>query len=90
MDGNCIWSYTRLNIEATIHDLFWLTYSLSINIDNASYVDDNVSYIVVDNIDDLDKPLEEASTALFQCFDDNLLKSNPEKCHFLISSNENI
>ena len=33
---------------------------------------------------------EEASTALFQWFDNNLLKNNPGKCHLLISSNENI
>ena len=42
-----------------------------------------IADIVADNI-------EEASTALFQCFDNNLLKNNPDKCHLLISSNENI
>ena len=39
--------------------------------------------IVADNI-------EEALTALFQWFDNNILKNNPGKCHLLISSNENI
>ena len=42
-----------------------------------------IADIVADNI-------EEASTALFQWFDNNLLKNNPDKCHLLISSNENI
>ena len=31
------------------------------------------------------KSLEEASTNLFICFSDNLLKSNTEKCHLLVS-----
>ena len=42
-----------------------------------------IADIVADNI-------EEASTALFQWFDNNLLKNNHDKCHLLISSNENI
>ena len=42
-----------------------------------------IADIVADNI-------EEASTALFQCFDNNLLKNNPDKCHLLSTSNENI
>ena len=35
------------------------------------------------------KSLEKTSTALFQWFHNNLLKNNPDKCHLLISSNEN-
>ena len=38
----------------------------------------------------LSKSLEETSTALFQWFDNNLLKSNHDKCHLLINSNENV
>ena len=53
-------------------------------------MDDNTPYVIADNIDDLIKSIEEASTALFQWFDNNLLKSNPDKCHLLISSNENV
>ena len=58
--------------------------------DNTPYVDDNTPYNAADNIDDLMKSLEEASTALFQSFDKNLLKNNPGECHLLISSDENI
>ena len=47
-------------------------------------------HIVVKNIDDLMKSLEEASTALIEWFDNHLLKSNPDKCHLLISSNKNL
>ena len=42
-----------------------------------------IADIVADNI-------EEASTALFHWFYNNLLRSNPDKCHLLISSNEKI
>ena len=52
--------------------------------------DDNAPYIVANNIDDLIKSLKEASTALFQCFDNNLLRNNPGECYLLISSNGNI
>ena len=34
--------------------------------------------------------MDEASTALFQWFESNLLKSNTDKCHLLISGNENV
>ena len=42
-----------------------------------------IADIVVDNT-------EEASNGLSQQFDNNLLKDNPDMCHLLISSNENI
>ena len=44
--------------------------------DIASYANYNAPYIVADNIDDLIKSSEEASSASFQWFD---------KCHWLIS-----
>ena len=49
-----------------------------------------IADVAADNINDFIKSLEEASTALFQWFDNNLLRKNPDKCHLLISSNENI
>ena len=52
------------------------------NINNISYADDNTSYIAADNIDGLIKSLEEASTALFQCFDNSFLQN---KFHLLIN-----
>ena len=42
-----------------------------------------IADIVADNI-------EEASTALFQWFYNNLFKNNPDKCNLLISSNKKI
>ena len=58
--------------------------------DIASYTYDNTTYIVPDNIDDPIESLEEASTVLFQQFNNNLLKSILDSCQLLISSNENI
>ena len=59
-------------------------------IDIANYADDNTPYVIADDIDDLIKSLEEASTALFEWFGNNPLKSNPDMCHLLRSSNENV
>ena len=36
------------------------------------------------------KSLEEASKEFFRWFDDNLMKSNPDKCHLLVSTNDNV
>ena len=71
MDGNYIWSYTRLNVKTTITQYLFFGDLLFIisNIDITSYPDDNIPYIAADNIDDLIKLLEEASTALLQFFD---------------------
>ena len=91
MDGNCIWSYTWFKLRPLLFNIFLADLFFIIrNIDIANYTDDNTPYIAADNIDDLIKSLEEAPTALFQCFDNNLLQNNPGECHLPISSNENI
>ena len=70
-----------------LFDIFLADLFFVINyIDIANYADDNTPYAIADNIDDIIKSLEEASTALFQWFDNNLSKSNADKCRFLISS----
>ena len=58
--------------------------------DIANYADDNTPHVIADNIDDLIKSLEGSSTALIQWFDNNILKSNADKCHLVISSNESV
>ena len=60
------------------------------NTDIASYADDNTAYISADDIDGVIKSLEEASETLFKWFSDNLMKSNPDKCHLLISTNNTV
>ena len=49
------------------------------NADVAVYSVNNTPYLVADKINDLIQSLEEASEALFQSFDKNLSKSNPDK-----------
>ena len=32
----------------------------------------------------------QASNEFFRCFDDNIMKINPGKCHLLVSTNDNV
>ena len=78
-----LWSYARFNIEITIIQNFLANLFFIISyIDIASYADDNSPYIAADNIDDLNKSLEEASNALFQWLNNNLLKKEPWRVLF--------
>ena len=43
--------------------------------------------MVANNVDDLITSLEQESNALFEWFRNNLLKSNADKCHLLVSTN---
>ena len=58
--------------------------------DIANYADDNTPYATANDIDSLIVSLEEASESLFTWFDNNLMKSNADKCHLLVSSNEKV
>ena len=60
------------------------------NIEIANYADDTTPYSVSDDIDDLISSLEKSSKDLLKWFDDNLMKSNPDKCHLLVNSREKI
>ena len=87
LDGNYIWDSTEFKIgNIFLGDLFFIIN----NTDITNYADDNTLHIIDDNIDDLIKSLEEASTVLFQWFDNNLFRNNSDKCHLLISSNKNV
>ena len=55
-----------------------------------NYPDDNTPYTSSNDVIELTKSLEEASKELFKWFDDNLMKSNPDKCHLLVSTNDNV
>ena len=67
-------------------DLFFIVK----DIDIASYEDDTTPFIVEDNIETLIASLEEACNTLFVWFKNNRLKSNPDKCHALISTNRHL
>ena len=60
------------------------------DIDTASYADGNTPYMIADNVDDLITSLEQASNGLFEWFKNNLLKSNADKCHLLVSTNDRV
>ena len=55
------------------------------DIDIASYAVGNTPYIVADNVADLTTSLQQASYALFKWCKNNLLESNADKCHLLVS-----
>ena len=56
------------------------------NVDFASYADDNTPYFIGKDLDDVISKLQNASKTLFQWFNDNQMKDNPDKCHFICSS----
>ena len=60
------------------------------DIDIASYEDDCTPYMIADNVDDLITSLEQASNGLFEWFKNNILKSNADKCHLLVRTNDRI
>ena len=57
------------------------------DIDIKSYADDSMPFIVENNIDNVIASLEQAPHALFNCFENNCLKSNADKCHVLVRTN---
>ena len=58
--------------------------------DFASYADDNTPYVEANNIDEDIAILENDSIQLFKWFSDNQMKTNKDKCHLVISNNENV
>ena len=58
------------------------------NVDIASYADNNTPYVIADVINSVITSLKKASKVSFQWFENNLLKSNTNKCHLLVSSSE--
>ena len=56
------------------------------NTEIINYADDTMPYPISDNMDGLLTSLEKPSKDLLKCFDDNFIKSNPDKCHLLVSS----
>ena len=65
-------------------DLFFILSDVGI----ASYANDNAPYVIIDDINGVITSLEKASKALFEWFKNNLLKSNADKCHSLVSSSD--
>ena len=60
------------------------------DIDIDSYADDNTPYMIADNVDDVITSLEQASNSLYEWFKNNLLRSNSDKCHLLLSTKDRV
>ena len=60
------------------------------NIDITSYAVDNTPYTTGNSIEEVIQKLENAVKTLFQWFRYNQMKANPDKCHFLCSSNREV
>ena len=58
------------------------------NTDFAIYADNNMSYTVGNNIEDVIVSLWNTSKALFELFSDNQMKANQDKYNFIFISNE--
>ena len=58
--------------------------------DISSYAVDNTPNIIADTIEGVIESLEEVSKKFFKWFDENLLKSNADKCHLLVSTNKTL
>ena len=56
----------------------------------ANHADDNTLYTSSNGVQGLIKSSEEASEKLFKWLDDNLMKSNADKCHLLCSTNDKV
>ena len=60
------------------------------DIDIANFADDNTPYVSAKNLEDVIESLERALVSLFRCFENNLLKGNADKCHFLLSTSQEV
>ena len=57
------------------------------DVDFGSYADDNTPFFVANDLDEVIFKLQGAPKTVFQWFADNQMKANPDKCHFICSSN---
>ena len=58
--------------------------------DIASSADNNTTFRSTINVEDVIESLERASVYLFRWFENNLLKDNADKCHFLVSTSREV
>ena len=53
-----------------------------------SYADNSTTYVCSENINVTLENLEEAGKVLFEWFSNNFLKTNADKCHLILSTDE--
>ena len=54
-----------------------------------SYADDNTPYCIGKTPQEVISQLGKSSKSIFEWFENNGMKANPDKCHLLLSKNEN-
>ena len=60
------------------------------DIDITNFADDNTSCLSAKYVEDVIESLERASVSLFRWSENNLFKSNAAKCHFLVSTSQEV
>ena len=59
------------------------------DVDFASYGDNNTPYCIGKTMEEVTSQLEKSLIPIFEWFENNGMKANPDKCHLLLSKNGN-
>ena len=76
---------TCLNVWVTTRLKFFFIYN---DIDTANFADDNTPYLSAKNVEDVVESLERVLVSLFRWFENNPLKSDADRCHFVVSTSQ--
>ena len=91
MERNFIRSSPGINIRTALFNIFLCDlFFIMDDISFASYADDNTPYTVGNDMEDVIFKLQNSAKILFQWFMDKQTKSNPDKCHFVCSTNDTV
>ena len=78
-------------MEAHLFNIFICDlFSVMNNVNFASYADDNTLYVMGDGVIQVIKTLKEASNELFCSFENNKIKTNPDKSHLITSGSDEV
>ena len=80
-----------LNFDSLLFNIFLVDLFFTLNnTEIENHANGTTPYTAPDTIDHLIESLEKSSKDLLQWLHNNLMKSNLDKCHFLVSSREKI
>ena len=86
-----VWGTSRLNFGTLLFNIFLAAlFLIHSDTDIANFEDNNTTYLSAKNVEDLIESLERASVSLFRWFENNLLKVNADKSHFLVSTSQEV
>ena len=81
---------TRSNFGTTsIHQFLADLLLIHSEINIVNFADENAPYLSAKYEEDVTESLERVSVSLFRWFENNLLKDNADKYHFLVSTSQN-